>query len=243
MGSRTARLSVSVAFMFSSLLQAAMAGEVEREIDRFEVAGKPIRLETFHSRQSKNTPSILVLHGSTGVEFANRFIAGMAQNFADQGFTVHLLHYFDRTGVKYADDRTIRDSSAAWLETVQGAVRHIRKARPKAQIGLFGYSLGGYLAAAESVRNPEVDAAVILAGGLDEGSASTVKYAPPMLLLHGSDDTRVRVSEARRLETALKAAGGSPVFHLYPGEGHVMELPTYADVVTRGTAFFRKHLR
>src|SRR5688572_13447477 len=94
--------------MFGSLLQAALAGEVDREIDRFEVAGKTIRLETFKSRTAADAPSVIVLHGSTGVEFANRFIAGMAQNFADQGFTVHLLHYFDRTGVKYADDRTIR---------------------------------------------------------------------------------------------------------------------------------------
>jgi len=63
-----------------------------------------------------------------------------------------------------------------------------------------------------------------------------------MLILHGGQDTRVPVSEAHRLERALKKAGGQPEFHLYPDEEHIMSMMTYADVVQRGTVFFQQHL-
>ena len=199
-------------------------------------------METFSPSGGKDFPSIIVLHGATGVEFANRFIAGVAQNFADQGFVVHLVHYFDRTGVVYADDATIRESSHLWLKTIDDAVAYIHGQRPKAKIGIFGYSLGGYLAAAESVSNPEIAAAVVLSGGLDEATARAAHRAPPVLILHGADDSRVPVSEARRLEAALKKNGGSPTVHIYPAEGHIMKTSTFADVVQRGAAFFRDHL-
>lgn len=226
-----------------AMFMSAAEAEPMRKLDRFKTAGREVRVETFADPANKNAPSIIVLHGATGVDFANRFIASLAERFAAQGFVVHLVHYFDRTGTRYADDETIKDSSTAWLEAIHEAVSIVRKKRPDAAIGFFGYSLGGYLSAAESIRNDEVSAAVILAGGLDEGSARSIRRAPPMLILHGAADRRVPVSEARRLESALKSAGGAPELHVYPGEGHIMSLSTYADVVQRSLRFFRGQLR
>lgn len=199
-----------------------------REQATFLSGGKEIRVENFQPKGRKlvNLPSIVVLHGAPGVAFANEFIAGLAQQFSEQGFVVHLVHYFDRTGTRYADDATIGRSSALWLATVKDTVAWVHTQRPKSEIGIFGYSLGGYLAAAEGVSDPLVSAAVILSGGLDEGSSKGLKYAPPMLILHGGADTRVPVSEARRLERALQKAGGTPEFHLYPDEEHVMAMMT-----------------
>ncbi len=214
----------------------AVATAVERTLEQFKSGGRSIRMETFGG--SKTAPSILVLHGATGVEFANRFIAELAQAFAAQGFVVHLVHYFDRTGSVYADDATIKASSDQWLETVHDAVSHVRQKRPQARVGMFGFSLGGYLAAAEAVHNEAVACAVILSGGLDEASVRRVRHAPPMLILHGDADSRVPIQEARRLEVALKKAGRAPEFHVYPGEGHIMNMMQYADVVKRGAAFF-----
>lgn len=214
----------------------------DRQLDSFTSEGHGIRIETFAPPDSEKLPSIIVLHGATGVEFANRFIAGLAQSFSEQGFVVHLVHYFDRTGSAYADDVTIRKSSAQWLKTVDDAVRWVRARRPGARIGMFGYSLGGYLAAAESVSNDQISAAVILSGGLDEGSAKGMRFAPPMLILHGMDDHRVPVSEARALEAALRKAGGNAELYVYPGEGHIMQMVNYTDVVRRGTRFLQERL-
>ena len=235
-------LSAIVSTVAATMLTASADAELVRVLERFPAGGKDIRIETFADPAGQDAPSIIVLHGSTGVEFANRFIANLAQSFAAQGFVVHLVHYFDRTGTHFADDATIKRSSGEWLQTVHDAVSFIRKKRPRAAIGFFGYSLGGYLVAAESVSNRQISAAVVLSGGL-EGSAQSVKHAVPMLILHGNVDQRVPVSEARRLEAALTRAGHPPEVHIYPREGHIMSLSTYADVVQRSAAFLRTHLR
>jgi carboxymethylenebutenolidase len=225
------------------LMSSLQAANVIHSEDRFTSGGKDIRLESYTPENaSSDSPAILVLHGSTGVEFANRFIAGIAEQFAAQGFTVHLLHYFDRTGTTYANDVTIRATFEEWRATVNDAVMYLKAQNPGTPLGIFGYSLGGYLAAATGVRNKDVSAVVVLAGGLDELTAKLVKRSAPVLILHGDSDERVPVTEARQLEASLKKAGASPQLHIYPGEGHVMQIGTYVDVVSRGTTFFREKL-
>lgn len=229
-------------FIVIATCHATMNAEPIRSLDHFESGGKQVRVETFAAPKHANAPSVIVLHGATGVEFANRFIAGLAASIAEEGFVVHLVHYFDRTGARYADDATIKSSSDHWLATVHDAVTFVRGKRPAVKIGVFGYSLGGYLAAAETVGHREIAAAVILAGGLDEGSARIARHAAPVLILHGAADRRVPISEARRLEKVLRHLGNTPEFHVYPGEGHIMSLAAYADVLQRSVDFFRVHL-
>jgi dipeptidyl aminopeptidase/acylaminoacyl peptidase len=121
-------------------------------------------------------------------------------------------------------------------------VQHIQEYCEGAPIGLFGHSLGGFLSAATLIRNPAVRAGVILSGGLDEESARAVKRTAPTLILHGSADTRVPLAEAQRLEAALIAAGARPEMRVYRGEGHTLELASYADALDRATRFLREHL-
>lgn len=44
--------------------------------------------------------------------------------------------------------------------------------------------------------------------------------APPMLLLHGRDDSTVRASETQKMAAALRAAGARVETQIYPGIGH-----------------------
>lgn len=214
-----------------------------RALEHFQSGGKEIRVETFGDSSRSNVPSIIVLHGATGVDFANRFIAKLAEHIAAQGFVVHLVHYFDRTGTLYADDSTIKASAGDWLSTIHDAASFVRKERPDAAIGFFGYSLGGYLAAAETVQDGEVSAAVILAGGLDEESARAARHAAPVLILHGDADTRVSISESRRLKETLERLGLPATIHVYLGEGHIMSSAAYDDVIRRSVEFYRTNLR
>ncbi len=109
-----------------------------RALETFQSGGKTIKVETFFPKDAESAPSIIVLHGATGIETANRFIALLAQGIASQGFVTHLVHYFDRTGTQYADDETMRLSAQEWIGTVDDAVKFIRRLRPKASIGCLG---------------------------------------------------------------------------------------------------------
>jgi acetyl esterase/lipase len=65
------------------------------------------------------------------------------------------------------------------------------------------------------------------------------KDDPPFLILHGSQDNTVPISQAERLQTALKAAGVDSTFVKIVGGGHGFGGPKVND---RVKAFFDKHL-
>lgn len=208
----------------------------------FQSGGRTVRVETYPGKANGQWPSVILLHGANGVQFANVVISGIMQHLGANDLAVHLVHYFDRTGTAYADNGTIHRHFGEWLETVQDAIRYIQSKNPGSAVGLFGHSLGGYLTAATLVRNPAVKAGVVLSGGLDEESARNMQRAAPVQIFHGTADTRVSITEARRLEISFKMAGVTPEFHAYPGEGHVLEMSSYADVLDRATRFLGREL-
>lgn len=60
----------------------------------------------------------------------------------------------------------------------------------------------------------------------------------PLFLIHGENDPRVPVSEARQLEAALRARGVRCELVVYPDEGHgLMKLPNILDAYPRAVAF------
>jgi len=64
------------------------------------------------------------------------------------------------------------------------------------------------------------------------------KDAPPFLIIHGEKDPLVPVSQARELETALKAAGAEVTLKVDPNGGH-----GGYDVVTAALDFLGKHFK
>ena len=59
--------------------------------------------------------------------------------------------------------------------------------------------------------------------------------APPLLLLHGADDSTVSPRNAQRLADRVRAAGGRADVKLYPGVGHVGLLARLAAPLRDGT--------
>ena len=212
----------------------------EGRTDHFLSGGQRIAVEVFPAPRA-DAPCVIVLHGASGLAAGNRFLAQVAGGFASLGFHTYLVHYFERTGTTYAGDATIQASFPAWRETVRDAGAWVQRDHPDARVGIFGYSLGGYLAVATSAQDASVSAVVELAGGLAEGT--TPAKLPPTLVLHGDRDTRVPFAEAGRLKATLERTGSVHEMHVYQGEGHILSFPSYLDVVQRGAAFFGRHLR
>jgi len=210
----------------------------------FASGGKRIRIEEFGAAKSGKQPAVIIVHGSTGLPYGDRFFAGVSETFASQGFATYLVHYFDSTGTNYASDADIRWNFATWLQTLDDATAHVsdRPGVDRRRIGFFGYSLGGYLAVARAADDPRIGAVVELAGGIDPGYARKVRRLPPLLILHGTRDQRVPPTEAEALEQLARRIGATSEKKLYDGEGHILSGGAFVDVFARGTAFFRKHL-
>jgi carboxymethylenebutenolidase len=207
----------------------------------YRSGGERIRVQTFPAEDGAG-PSVLILHGASGVRMANAVVSGIMQFLAGHGFLMHLIHYFDRSGTSYADDATIHRNFHAWRETLHDGIAYLSGRYPDRKLGLVGHSLGGFLAAAEMVENPTVAATVVISGGLDLESSRNVRRTAPTLILHGSSDTRVPITEAQRLESALIAKGAPPVVHVYRGEGHTLGMSSFADGLQRSVNFLRAHL-
>jgi len=207
----------------------------------FESAGQRITVQQFIPAAEGKYPAILALHGSGGIregwsEQPSRLMAG-------QGFSVFVVHYFERTGTNWADRDTTHCHFPDWMRTIGDAIS-FATCNPSVdanRIGLLGFSLGGYLALSVASVDPRVKAVVEFFGGMPEELQGFTRM-PPVLILHGEEDRIVPVSEATRLQTLLERAETPYEMKLYPGAGHGFSGMQFLDAGQRAVKFLKRYL-
>lgn len=234
------------ASLLLSLSPARSAGlPVKLSRESFQSGGRRISVETFAPAGTQRYPAVIVLHTSAGTLLGKRDLERFARALAEQGKVALFVRYFDRTRTTFANDRDIELYTPAWMQTVHDAV-DFAAAHPRVRtnrIGLFGYSLGAYLALTEAAIDPRIDAVVEVAGGTFSRYEKRLRRLPPTLILHGSADERVKVSEAYRMQKLARRFGAKTEMKIYPGEGHLLSPAAMQDAKARGLAFFARHLR
>lgn len=143
-------------------------------------------------------------------------------------------------------DLTLRDPSEYW--------RGVKKAGPmldrfltelmsqfnldESRVALVGFSQGTMMALHVGLRRAKPLAAIVgysgkLAG--PEHLKAEIKSKPPVLLVHGSSDDVLPVSNIDEAEKALKESGVKTVTHISPGLGHGIDM--------KGLELGAKHLK
>jgi dienelactone hydrolase len=207
----------------------------------FESGGRKIRADRYAPVGTQSHRTVIVLYGAGGMVFDGPSMKRIARALADAGDTAYLLHYYNRTGTVVALDSTMQKHFGAWLETLRDGIawahgREENKARP---IGLYGYSLGGFLAIAAASDNPLVGAVTEQAGGIWNSEEKRVGKMPTVLMVHGLEDKRVPVEKfAKPLLRVLRARGGHVETDFVPGEGHVFSEAAMAVVRPKVAKFF-----
>lgn len=154
------------------------------------------------------------------------------------------------------------------LEDVRAAIEFVRNAKP---LVVWGESAGAHLGLLAALTGSTVDAVVAwfpptdllgLAGDVSreasllgappesvpdlarEASPLTHAHAgaPPVLLMHGSDDDLVPARQSVRLAEALRDAGAPVELHLVPGARHRWTGADPAAVVATSVTFLRAAL-
>ncbi len=238
-----AALSLGAAAPGSAAVPAAFA--VEKTGESFLSGGRRISVETFAPRAVGRFPAVLVLHSSAGTLFGKGELERFSRALAERGVVAMLVRYFDRTGTIFAGDKGIEKDLHIWEATVVDAL-DFASAHPRVRresIGLFGYSLGAFLAVSTASRDRRVDAVAELSGGMFDYLGGRLQRVPPTLILHGTADQRVSVRYARALDREARRLGARPLMHLYPGEGHVLSKPALADASRRALDFLTVRLR
>jgi len=211
----------------------------------FESGGRKIRADRYAPVGTQSHRTIIVLHGAGGTLFDGPSMRRVARSLAEDGDTVYLLHYFNRTGTIGALDSTMQTHFGEWLLTVRDAISwvHGREDNGTRPIGLYGYSLGGFLAIAAASDNPLVGAVTEQAGGIWNSHEERVGKMPPVLMVHGLEDKRVPVEKyAKPLHRVLRERGGHVETDFVPGEGHVFTEAAMAVVRPKVAKFFRDQM-
>lgn len=104
------------------------------------------------------------------------------------------------------------------IEFVQHVAAEYRVDRRR--IYLVGISMGGYGTWRTAAAYPELFAAIvpICGGGDPEQAESLVKT--PIWAFHGANDDIVPLSESKRMIDAVRLAGSTPKFTIFPNAGH-----------------------
>jgi carboxymethylenebutenolidase len=212
-------------------------------------------------------PVVLVIPEVWGM---HEHIKDVARRFAKEGFLAITFEIYAREGgtLQLPDQQAVMKvansvSDAQVMGDLDALVAHA-KAHPAARadrIGVTGFCRGGMYALLFAAHNPEIKAAVPwygtirpakTAGIRDVGPLDvTAKITAPVLGLYGAADQGIPATDVKEMEAALKSAGKTAEFILYPGAPHAFNAdyrqsyhPEAAkDAWTRCVAWFNKYLK
>jgi dienelactone hydrolase len=240
----TAIAFVAAASFFGTRDASAAEPSIRASRISLRTASGPLRAEVFEQTPAQRRPVLIVLHGAGGTLFDGPEMRRVARHLAAAGNAVYLLHYFERTGTLFARDAAMQKHFGVWKGAVLEAIPAIQQLRADpAPVGIYGYSLGGFLALFSASDNPRVGAVVEHAGGVWNGKMDRIGKLPPVLMIHGERDRRVLFDKyARPLETELRKRGVKIETQFYPDEQHVFTQPAMGKVREAAAAFFRRHL-
>ena len=206
--------------------------------------GHRIRIDKYAASQTTKRPAILVLHGAGGTLLDGPEMRRVARQLAESGHPAYLVHYFNRSGTILGFDAGMQKNFEAWRETVRDSIKFVQVDNADAaRIGIYGYSLGAFLAVAAASDNRRVGAVVEHAGGIWNGKTERIRHMPPVLIVHGEQDRRVPFQKyARPLVAILGQRGAIFKTRFFPGEGHVFTAQARSEVRAAAVEFFREHL-
>lgn len=235
-----------VRIMLGVLAVGEMHGAVDVSRDYFESAGERIAVDVFMPRGGAARRAVLVLPGAGGMLFDGPQMRRVARGLAEAGHVACVVHYFNRTRSLIArNDEVMVRNFATWLQTVSHAVDWVSQEHAGGEpVGVFGYSLGGFLAVAVGSVNRRVGSVVEQAGGIWHRFHEPAHPLPPVLVIHGRRDERVdfetNVNHLRR----LAQRDGTPLHVLaFDSESHRFSKAALRKAVEAAAEFFSKTLR
>ncbi|HSH37423.1 MAG TPA: dienelactone hydrolase family protein [Chthoniobacterales bacterium] len=243
---------VSKAFLaiaaFLLIVPFARAEETPLRVAEITIGagGGDVRATVFEPARAARRPVILVLHGAGGMIFDGPEMRRLSRHLAGEGNAVYLLHYFNSTGTPFAlRGSTMERHFETWRRTVMDAIQEIQALeRDRSPVGIYGYSLGAFLALFAASDNPRVGAVVEHAGGVWNDKFDRLGRLPAVLMIHGERDTRVPFRQyAQAAVKPLRKRSSRVETRFFPAEDHGFSAAAMRSVREDAAAFFAKWLR
>ena len=177
-------------------------------------------------------PTALILHGSKGLDAHLEAYERYARDLAAAGVDALLFSYYrpeDMAAINGAPNASVREryyarSADRWVSVVRAVAKSTRGSGvASANVGLLGFSLGGFVAVA-AASEPLFSVVTTFYAGLPEFYDHPIKSLPPLLDIHGDADRSVPLSQGLKLVAAAKHLGGVADVAVFRNEGHGFDL-------------------
>ncbi|MDX2080447.1 MAG: dienelactone hydrolase family protein [Terrimicrobiaceae bacterium] len=242
-------LGLQRAMLIWLLLGALVGGDVRAAVDvsraYFESGGKRIAVDVFAPRDGQAKGAVLVLPGAGGMLFDGPQMKRVARGLAETGHVACVVNYFNRTDSRVAwNDAVMVQNFATWMATVSDAVDWVSAEHANGgRVGVFGYSLGGFLAVAVGSKNDRVGVVVEQAGGIWDRFYDPVDPLPPVLVIHGRKDERVDFEiNLSRIQRLAERHGTRVEVLPFDSEGHRFSNGAMRKVVDAAAGFLAETL-
>jgi carboxymethylenebutenolidase len=227
----------------------------------------PVPIYEARSAPEGKYPILVVIPEIFGM---HEHIKDVTRRFARQGFLSitfepyaregSVLHLPDIAAVRKVADQVPDARVMEDLDAIVTYAKHHPAGRPD-QIGITGFCRGGMYALLYAAHNHELKAAVSWYGQLKPDKRPGVRMVgpfdvatqinAPVLGLYGGADLGIPVADVKEMEAALRAAGKTAEFVVYPGAPHAFFAdyrPSYRpdaakDAWDRCVAWFNKYLK
>lgn len=258
-----------------AVASGSIAGEVittstdgiTSEDGQVPVDGFPVPVYEARPAGPGKFPVVIVIPEIFGL---HEHIRDITRRFAKEGYTaISFEPYAREGGVQHLPDidavRKVVDpvADARVMKDLDAIISHAAK-NPAARadrIGVTGFCRGGLYTLLYAAHNRGIQAAVAWYGQLRPALTPAVRSAGPLDLagnidcpvlgLYGGADLGIPVADVKAMETALKAAGKTAEFVVYPDAPHAFFAdyrPSYrpeaaGDAWSRCLGWFGKYLK
>lgn len=188
-----------------------------------------------------NGAGVVLLHGARGLSADAATFDPHAVQLASRGYHVLVPNYYDAEPGR--ERRTARDLRV-WRRAAGDGAAHLAQqpGMTGGRVGLWGYSLGGFLSGETAMAAEGVATAVSVAGGLDVGEAGREGRGVPLLLIHARRDPVISPGSTRRWGEGLQRRGAMVEVQALDRDGHGFDGATWCDVFGRTRAFLDRTL-
>lgn len=208
---------------------------------RFQSEGKPVRGILYQPQGTPRGSGVVMMHGSGGGIRSQGPWHDLAMRFAAEGYAVLTPAYFDA----FADDG-IRPAPMmeAWRKVARDAVDWLAAGQgiAAARVGLFGYSLGSYVAVDTALGDCECGAAIGLAGGVDVYPPRVPRRRVPVLIIRAERDTHVLPRNTSAWVSYLRDRDVHVRVQVVDGAGHLFTPPEWLDIHASASGFYAENV-
>lgn len=228
---------VDAATVFEDQSIRFTGGDYEDEVFHYRLMKPPV------VELNKKYPLVIFLHGAGERGSDNKlqllyFPTQMAQPEWRKKFPCFVLAPQCRNDRKWVEvdwsnpnDPTMPESPSSQLQTVMVMIEKTLAEQQvdPSRVYLTGLSMGGFGSFDLAIRKPDWFAAVApICGAADPKKVGSIKELP-IWIIHGDQDTVVSVERSRSAVTALRLAGGKPIYQELAGVAHNSWTPGYLD--------------